>query len=342
MKMRNKIRSKRAVNTMIGAVFFVAIIVVGFNLLLYGLAQNAQFQYSIAAMEARSQDRLAERLDILAARMVNCQNNACTLNLTTFNPGGRTVHIVRIWITNYTQGTGWQHRAFLVNYTIDPAALQTNIGRTLGVFRPFFTYTINLISDRGGIYATEYSLSSNIYQTASGSGWLTMDWSYYNYTYSTSKNQPDQGPYQAWCLQLSQGAHYLFFTSVINHWDRDVYILPHSYLIFYQNNGAAQPFYIMASSATAQNSFFNLGGYTAPYVTVPANPFDQQLGGPSVQLKFLANAAGGTDQKNTVFGSSGGSYAVFLELFYQDAQGNTLAQTIPFEATEANGSGSCG
>ena len=168
-----------------------------------------------------------------------------------------------------------------------------------------------------------------------GFGWLTMDWGYYNYTYS--KSGQEYGPYEAWCiLNGTKSKAFLFKTKVINHWDRDVYILPHSYLVFYESHGGGNwaSFYVMNSTSTATQPV----AYSQPYIMVPANPDDEQAGGTPIELKFLASTpgTGGPNSQNS-WGpspSDSASYAAFVILFYQDISGNTLAQTIPFEATE--------
>jgi hypothetical protein len=324
---------------MLGAVFFVVIILTGLNLMFYTFTQNAQLGFSIAEMEIRSQDKLAEKLEVLTVRMSSCTGTNCGLNVTVFNAGGRPIRIIRMWILNESYTTGWQHKSFETNYMVETSTIQTKIGLDLGIFNSSSKYSMSLVSDRGNIFSVRYVPNTSNLEIAMGSGWLTMDWSYYNYTYSTGKNDPDHGPYTAWCVvSVTSSKTYLFMTRVINHWDRDVQILKHSYLVLYRNNGAADSFYIMDPSATAQGSLKGQGAYSPPpYVVVPANPADPEAGGPLVPLKFLASQPGDTSQSSLGVGS----YAAFVILFYQDIAGNTLAQTIPFEATEATSASSC-
>jgi len=337
---RRFIQSRRAVSSMLGAVFFVVIVLTGLNLMFYNFTQNAQLGLSIADMEIRSQDKLAEKLEVLTVRMSSCAGTNCGLNVTVFNAGGRPIRIVRIWISNESYTTGWQRESFETSYMVETTTIQTGIGLDLGIFSSSSTYSVSLVSGRGNIFSLRYAPNTNTLATAMGSGWLTMDWSYYNYTYTTGKDDPDHGPYTAWCVVNVGGSPktFLFMTRVINHWDRDVQILKHSYVVLYRNNGAANSFYIMDPSATAQGSRNGQGAYSPPpYVVVPANPGDPETGGTPVLLKFLASQPGEVSQSSLGVGS----YAAFVILFYQDIAGNTLAQTIPFEATEVTTASSC-
>jgi hypothetical protein len=343
---RSTLRKRRAVTSMLGATFFVIIIVSGLGLLLYNLAQHTLLQSSIATMEERSWNRLSEKLEVLQVRMSNCASMMCSLNITVFNSGGQTIHIVRMWITNQSYASGWQRKIFETSSFIDPATIETGIGSAEGKFDPLSTYRISLGSDRGNTFSALYRPNTNTLATAMGFGWLTMDWAYYNYTYATSKGGQEQGPYEAWCiLGGTSSKTFLFKTRVLNHWDRDVYILSHSYLVFYESHGGGSwaSFYVMSPSSTASQPV----AYNPPttgWIIVPANPADQQAGGALVELTFLASQAQGYSHGSWGPGSQGyASYAAFVILFYQDISGNTLAQTIPFEATEVppSNSGSC-
>ena len=334
---KSTLRKRRAVSSMLGATFFVIIIVTGLGLMLYNLAQHTLLQSSIAGMEDRSWDRLSENLKVLQIRMSNCASMICSLNLTVFNSGGQTIQIVRIRITNQSYDSGWQRKVFETHYLIDHATIQTGIGSTLGGFNPLSTYSISLSSDRGNMFSALYAPNTNTLATAMGFGWLTTDWAYYNYTYAYGKWGAEHGPYEAWCiLNGTSSKTFLFKTRVINHWDRDVYILPHSYLVFYESHGGGSwpSFYVMSPSSTASHPVA-YNPPSTPWIIVPANSADQQAGGTPVELTFLANSARGDDQSDWgPGGQSYASYAAFVILFYQDISGNTLAQTIPFEATE--------
>jgi len=330
-------RNRRAVSSMLGAVFFVIIIFTGLNLMLYNLAQNWQLESTLANIESSSHDKLAEMLQVLAIKMSSCSGTTCALNVTIFNAGGRTIRIVRMWITDQTgPQTGWQHYSLDVNYMIGPALIETNIGSTLGSFQSTSTLSISLVSDRGNLFTSRYTPNTSTFATAMGSGWLTMDWLSYQYSFYTGSGS-EQGPYPAWCISGFAGGgntRYQFYASVINHWDRDVTLLSYSYLVLYKTSGSAQSFYIMSPTSTAKNPV----SYSTP-ITILANPQDQQTGGTLKTLNFFASSAGDNQQSNNAM--NGGSFAVFVILFYQDSSGATLSQTIPFEASEVTGDSTC-
>jgi hypothetical protein len=325
-------KSKKAVSSMVGAVFFVIIIVFGLNLLTYNLAMHDQLAASLAARESSTFDKRAEALRFLD---LTINGTTSKLNITVFNSGSRTIHISRIVITNESSPTLW-HRVFLVSYWINVAEIFKGMGSTLGNFAATSTFTIGLLTDRGNTFAGRYKQSNLIVPTVQGTGSLTMD--YASYVYTVYVNSPNQifGPFQAWCIVNSTTGKRTvqFETTVINHGDRDFRLLKLSYLVIYQPSGSAQPFYIMDSSSTPK-----LAVAYGTKIVLPANVFDQQAGGPPVTTKFLASSPGGTSQANNAL--STGVYPVFAVFYYEDLFGNTYSQTIPFEASVITAGASC-
>lgn len=326
------LKGKRAVSTMIGVTFFVLITLTGLNLLFYGLAQQNLLATSLTAKERTALDKRSELLQILDVKI----DATSRLNITAFSAGGRTVHIVRIWITNQSAPAPWHH-SFDVNYWIGMGTILANIGSGLGTFSQTSKFSFNLVSDRGNVFVANYAPPQGVLMTAQGFGWLTLDWNLYNYTVSVSPS-PDSAPQGAWCIILPSGggqARYQFIVGVVNHWDRDVYLLSVTYLALIPSNGSPQIFFIMNQTSTAQTPAAYVG-----QINVPANINDQQTGGSETILKFYASSPGGTSQSNNAL--NGGSFVVFVVLYYQDSQtGSTYAQTVPFESTEILSSGSC-
>jgi hypothetical protein len=330
--LRRFTRRKKAVSSMIGILFFVIIMLSGLNLLSYNIAQDYSLADAFSANESAAFDKRSEVLQVLDVK-IDGQTGA--LNVTVFNAGSRTIHLVRVWVTNQSSSTPW-HRIYDVDYWVNVANLEKNLGSDLGSFDPKSKFVINMISDRGSIFVGRYTQSKWLTSTAQGFGWLTLDWNSYSYTVYIDPPKAEFGPYPAWCVaNISSGKRYYQFRgTVINHWDRNVNLLSLSYMIFYQTNGQTQGFFIMDPTSTPKNPV----AYTTQTV-VPANLQDQQSGGTPVTMRFYANAPGGVSQSNNVL--NGGSFAVFVVLFYADASGSVYAQTVPFEASEVTTDASC-
>lgn len=314
----------------IGVAFFLVVMVVGLNFTFYALAQEYALSSSLTSAEKATLDKKGEALQLLDLRVGLSDSK---LNITVFNAGSRTVHIVRLWVTNQTNPP--LHRSYGVSIWVDVGQIVAGLGSTIGAVNPLFPFTIQLVTQRGNVFSAKYAPDFSVLATAQGSGWLTVDWMLYNYT--VSDGGTESVPDGAWCIKSLGGTQtFQFFTRVINHWDRDVTLLSLSYLVFFSTSGGSQAFFIMGSTSTAKNP----AGYSdSNPIPVQANPSDQQTGGPPMIMKFLADAPGGTQQRNNNL--NGGSFAAFIVLFYKDPSGNTLSQAIPFQASEVTSAPNC-
>ncbi len=328
--------NRKGVSSVVGAAFFVVLFVLGFNLIVYELAQYDLYTHELLTRNQFERDRLSEILTIVDFK--TAQNK---MNLTVANTGGIPVRIVRLWVTNQSSTAPDRHQKFNLNYLLDPGNTTRNIGYDLGTFLASQTFSARIITERGNSFATFYTTAFASAVTALGFGWITMDWNSYQYARSS-----DLSKHPGWCVTRQTGDWYMFYVNVNNHWDRDVRLLKWSHFKLVSTNGATISFYIVDPSSTPTKNPNGLVAYNIPpnlKTTIPANPTDQATGGAFVGLSFASTAAspGNTGQD---VGSSDSSFAAFLVIFYEWGTGgtaNTLAQTIPFEASEVTGSGSC-
>ncbi len=320
--------NRRAVSSLVGATFFVVLFILGFNLVVYQLAQYDLYTRELLNRNQLERERLSETLTIVDFK--TAQN---AINLTVANTGGVPVRIVRIWVTNQSSSNPIWHQSFNVQYLLDPGNTTKNIGNNLGTFSSSQIFVARLITERGNSFAALFTIPFASAVTAQGFGWITMDWNSYVYARSGDPNTLLPG----WCVKRVVGDKYQFQVKVVNHWDRDVKLLRWSHYKLVATNGATKSFYIMDSSSAANN----LVAYGTK-ITVFSNPTDQATGGAEVTFKFAATAAGGTTGQDV--GSADDSFAAFLVVFYEWGAGgnaNTLAQTIPVEASEVTSTGTC-
>src|SRR5713226_7057462 len=91
-------RSKKGMATIFGGLFFIILILMGFNLMLWGFIQQDAYNSIVTTMNQRDQQAISENLVPLAPGAQNFTSNS--FNIPVDNLGGTTVTIVRIYITN--------------------------------------------------------------------------------------------------------------------------------------------------------------------------------------------------------------------------------------------------
>lgn len=95
---RRFVRAKRGMSTVFGGLFFVILILMGFNLMLWGFIQYDNYNTSIRTM---SQNDALAAAENLVPTNPGAQNFSSTgFNIQVNNLGGTTVSIARIYITN--------------------------------------------------------------------------------------------------------------------------------------------------------------------------------------------------------------------------------------------------
>src|SRR3989441_12433217 len=90
-------RAKKGMSTIFGALFFVILILMGFNLMLWNFAQFDAYNRVITTMGLSDQQRSAEVLTFNPPGIMNTGN---PFNFTVNNIGGGTSTIARIYVQN--------------------------------------------------------------------------------------------------------------------------------------------------------------------------------------------------------------------------------------------------
>ncbi len=103
---RRFIRAKRGMSTVFGGLFFVILILMGFNFMLWGFIQYDNYNSTIRSMSQNDQLAASENL---VPTNPGAQNFTSTsFNIPVNNLGGTTVSISRIYITNISPTGGTQ------------------------------------------------------------------------------------------------------------------------------------------------------------------------------------------------------------------------------------------
>ncbi len=103
---RRFVRAKKGMSTVFGGLFFVILILMGFNLMLWGFIQYDNYNSTLRSMNQNDQLAISENL---VPTNPGAQNFTSTsFNIPVNNLGGTTVSIARIYITNVSPIGGAQ------------------------------------------------------------------------------------------------------------------------------------------------------------------------------------------------------------------------------------------
>ncbi len=149
---RNK--QKKGISTIIAAIFMVAMLVVGLNVMTYVSNSQNNFAQVQAQKNQKATERISEQLQFTGVTVKNY-----LFNITLYNTGSLPVHLVRMWVTNNT-APNWHQSWDLTsnNYYLNPRNSTRNIGQSLTptlfnciscVTKP--TYTFGFVTERGTI-----------------------------------------------------------------------------------------------------------------------------------------------------------------------------------------------
>lgn len=94
---RRLARSKKGMSAVFGGLFFVIILLMGFNVMLWGLIQYDAYTSVVTKMGLRDQQASSENLVPISPGATDFTSNS--FNITVNNVGGVTVSIARIYIT---------------------------------------------------------------------------------------------------------------------------------------------------------------------------------------------------------------------------------------------------
>lgn len=297
-----------------------------FNLFVGAFVRNDQSLRDWDTKDRDERDRLYERLNVPIIRY-----DSDKMNLTLLNNGPETVHIVRIWVTNFSASPPW-HKLFNVNIYVNPGETKTNVGYILGSFRASQSFTVKLVTERGNLYTAQKFFRNVIVGFAFGIGWLVLNWTYW---FFTSTNYPNLTP--SWLFNKNDvGNTIQFQMQVTNHWDRDVTLVKFTRVQFSgaQANANDLVYYLMAPGSTPSSLVPYDPSQPGVPITVPKNTNgDWSVGGTPTVMKFYSGKAGTANQPGALRTDD---FAVYLILFYSYPCGSqtcTDAQTIPFLAS---------
>jgi hypothetical protein len=101
---RRFVRAKKGISTIFGGLFFIILILMGFNLVLWGFIQYDNYNSSLFKMNQN--DQLASSENLVPTNPGAQNFTSTSFNIPVNNLGGTTVSITRIYITNISPTGG--------------------------------------------------------------------------------------------------------------------------------------------------------------------------------------------------------------------------------------------
>lgn len=338
---RRLARSKKGMSAVFGGLFFIIILLMGFNVMLWGFIQYDSYNTVITTMAQRDQQAIAENLVPINPGATDFDNPGQSFNITVNNLG-IAVSISRVYIINISPTGSTQCTSGapdfgpcivenLRNSNVPEGVIEHKIKVTGKLINDGSGFKVILASTRGRLFSFFYPWpaapppAGQLFQTNIGPLTVFFDFKSFNFT------QGNQIVSQtAWVTPVS--TQMVFWLKVTNAaTDSDIKLRVHSVLLFYPYSstglGSAAPFYIVSPITQNPNSIQAYDDVNGPFYTLPsANP-----NGPStyVSVKFGAKTQGGVAAQNLPQQEQ--TYLVFIGFYYQ-YKGNFQGQTVPFVA----------
>jgi len=173
-------RSRRGISTIIGAAFFITIMLLAFNLMLWQMVQYDSYQQGLDKMAQRDKDRLAERLEV--TDIFFTASGTPLITITARNTGGISINLVRIYFTSpltiVEKGSG--------SHYFTGGFLSVGESGTIDIYKtgstpltPTGTYTLTFVTERGNVFTSYYPKSSKFQSSMAytfGSMKMRYDW----------------------------------------------------------------------------------------------------------------------------------------------------------------------
>jgi hypothetical protein len=343
---RRVARSKKGMSTIFGGLFFVIIILMGFNVMLWGFIQYDAYNHVITSMSQRDQQATSEYLvPVNSTCSSSCSTGSGTLSIIVNNLGGYSVSIANVYIYNTNNtgvcspipciasptGTSGNIPAGATNFLISVSpgvpivssnsyhiTLATSRGRLFNLYYPW-RFSSLIINNNGG----QGQFVTNIGPLA-----IYFDDKSFNYTQGTMTSS-----LSAFCMP---SANSIFFIKVQNTAfgaGNSVTLLPQTAMkleLYGSNSPGLNVLAFIAANNTLNpavptNNAYVLGPTTS-YVLQPSG-----ISGPTPAsfaiVKFGPGSQGGTGSIS--FPSKTGNFLTFIGIYYI-FQGQPQGETIPF------------
>jgi len=344
---RRLARSKKGMSTIFGGLFFVIIILMGFNVMLWGFIQYDAYNHVITSMSQRDQQATSENLvPVNVTCTSTCTTGSGTLTIIVNNLGSYSVTIANVYISNTNTTGSCQPTPCIMNPTSTsgniPAGatnFQIRVSPSIAIVSSS-SYRISLATTRGRLFNLYYPwrFNSLIINNGGGGNFVTnvgplavyFDFKSFNYTQGTqTTSQP------AFCMPPTNVVVYVRIANTAT--DSNVTLLSSTMMEMqpYSANGFGQFVRAWILSPTSINPSTNFA-----YVYAPGSWYNLAAAGPNgpTGQSFAIVKFGGNPAQNSA-GSAGLSrtdnWLTFIGIYYV-YKGQTQGETIPFMDFQTN------
>ena len=350
---------RKGIGTILGAGYFIIIMLAIFNLIMWEVSQYDVYQQLVDQMNQVDQERISENLEFIDPGITDFGTlgpNKC-FNLTVRNTGGITINTARIYFYNYSdtsssalkiieKGAAGISVDYFTNGFINPGESNHKIRVVTTLDMPKATasrpYIIYLTTERGRTFSTVYPRT--ILPEPGNVGFidigpLRFKFDYYSLNYTTPSQQ---SPTPAWIISpYSSKTAIMFFVTVINIASDDDITLK-KYCVFdcieMKATGASQKiasFFIVDKSSTWPGGstmfpYNEANPYILRKIPDPNNP---QRGIENI-VKFGSATLGKADPQCLYTGGDEEYLYLVLMGFYYVYKGQNYGVTIPFVAIQ--------
>ena len=346
---RRLARSKKGMSTIFGGLFFVIIILMGFNVMLWGFIQYDAYNHVITSMSQRDQQAVSENLIPVNATYPN----GGPLSVIVNNLGGSSVSIasIYIWNTNTTGTAQCRPTPCIINpvpaspYFTNgniPAGSVNFVIHVVGInVKDGNSYRITLATSRGREFSLYYPwrFSGNLIINGGNGNFVTnvgplaiyFDKTSFNYTGPSSGPCSGVAPYTSCSAFCMPSTPVILYIRVANTVSSPVTILTQTGLEAqaYGVNGFGQfaQGWLLAPNSVNPGTNFPYVLATNNYTLAPAS----LSGAPTPQsfalLKIGAPNPGTSG--SVTFSNPGRTWITFIGIYYL-YQGVPQGETIPF------------
>ena len=355
-------RAKKGMATIFGGLFFIILILMGFNLMLWGFIQQDAYNSIVTNMNQRDQQAISENLIPQNPGAVNETTSPPSFNILVNNQGGTTVTIAAIYITNISPGSGvTQCSGSTAPCIVNPSPAtgysftQGNIGAgeinhyifVSGLCVPSqgqcpgitdtSSYQIILASSRGRLYSfyTPWRTGNTIinqatlFETNIGPLSILFDYSSFEFT-SDYSNASSTRPIPAWVTPDSSSI--IIWIRVINNALTPVTLEAQSGILFQRYSGTGNSgttaFYIVDNASICCGAQMRAYSNASPIILPAASGQ-----GPTAPTFIKFSASGISTSSAGATPTQDGTYMLFIGFFYK-LDGLFQGETVPFVAVD--------
>lgn len=234
------VQNKRGISTVIGAVFFVLILLGGFSTIIWEITEYDNYMQVVNDRAQLDWEKQNELIEISHAYVIGD-----SLNISVVNNGAIAAHLVDLWVTEYTDETtaNW-HELFQINYYVNPGDTITGIGSDVEDLEvdSEYIYVVKIVTERGN-FATGTSEPEEVDPPpVPYFGVFSLDWFYFKYTSTTNPTPTGAG-------SISKREDYIaFYIKVQNNHDEIITIKSPSMIMLLIDH--REPLFYIVESVT--------------------------------------------------------------------------------------------